>query len=83
MRLNIIEIGNSYGIRIPKSLLKQCGLKGTVIVTVRDGNIILSPDDNPRAGWEESFKSMAQAGDDQLLDADIIEHTFDKDEWEW
>lgn len=38
---------------------------------------------NPRTGWEESFKAMAQAEDDKLLDPEVLDHTFDKDEWVW
>ena len=83
MKLTLVQIGNSWGIRIPKSLLQQCNFKKSVTVTIVDGNLVLSPDNGPREGWMEAFKQMAQAGDDTLLDSDSIESTFDKDEWEW
>ena len=83
MKLNIVRIGNSNGVRIPKALLEQCGFKDKVIVKVENGTLILIPDDTPRVGWEESFKAMAKAGDDALLDPDTIESDFDKNEWEW
>jgi antitoxin MazE len=83
MKLQIIQIGNSLGIRIPRSLLKQCGFKDSVVAKVEDGKLILLPDINPRQGWEEAFKRMAETGDDKLLDQDHIESTFDKKEWKW
>ena len=83
MKLTLIPIGNSQGIRIPKALLKQCGFKGKVIATVEDGKLVLSAVPDPRSGWREEFKKMAHCGDDTLLDSDYIESSFDKDEWEW
>lgn len=83
MRLNIIQIGNSYGIRIPKAILKQCGFEGTVMVSIKDGQLIISPDKkSPRAGWAEEFKEMAAAGDD-VMGGDDFGTSFDDDEWEW
>jgi antitoxin MazE len=83
MKLQLIPIGNSLGIRIPKTLLQQCHFKSHVNVTVIDNTLVLSSDTNPREGWEEAFKKMAQAGDDTLLDTSHNLSTFDKDEWEW
>lgn len=35
---------------------------------------------SPRQGWEESFKKMAECGDDALLDAKHL--CFDNEDWE-
>jgi len=83
MKLLLVQIGNSWGIRIPKALLQQCKFKKSVMVTIVNGNLVLSADNDPREGWGDAFKKMAAAGDDQLLDQDIVQSTFDKDEWEW
>ena len=48
MKLQIVQIGNSFWIRIPKALLKQCDLKDSVLVTIADGNLVLSPYPEPR-----------------------------------
>jgi len=38
----------------------------------------------PRMGWDEQFKDMAQAGDDQLLDAEVVSLSeWDEAEWAW
>lgn len=83
MKLPLVQIGNSWGIRIPKVVLQQCRFKKSVQVTIVNGNLVLSPDNGPREGWEDAFKKMAAAGDDRLLDQDLSASIFDKDEWKW
>lgn len=82
MKLQIVQIGNSLGVRIPKALLNQCGFKGHVVVTVKGNTLILAPYNEPRQGWDEAFKLMAQHGDDNLLDKETMTE-FDNEEWEW
>jgi antitoxin component of MazEF toxin-antitoxin module len=43
MKASIITIGNSKGIRIPKPLLEESGLVGTVELKVVKGGIKISP----------------------------------------
>lgn len=88
IRTQIIRIGNSQGIRIPKPLLEQAALGNEVELEVQDQQIVVrnvrSSDKPARAGWEESFRQMADAGDDRLLDADILSATtWDDEEWIW
>ena len=82
MKILLIQIGNSLGIRIPKAILQQCGFKKSVRATIINGKLVLSPENSPREGWEEAFKKMAQADDDTLLDSEIVTSSFDKDEWD-
>ncbi|QDR81943.1 AbrB/MazE/SpoVT family DNA-binding domain-containing protein [Sporomusa termitida] len=75
MEADIIRIGNSKGIRIPASLLKQCGIDKKVVIKV-DGNIItLAPARAPRQGWEEAFKKAASRvhEDDSVIYDDTID----------
>ena len=83
MKIKIIRIGSSFGIRSPKTLLKQYGFEDTAILKVENGQLILSPDQNPRARWHEGFKKMPEIGDDVLVDIDDIKSNFDEEEWEW
>jgi hypothetical protein len=49
-----------------------------------DNQTSLSPARPPREGWEESFRLMAERGDDRLLDPDIPSLTSsDEEEWRW
>ncbi len=81
MHAEIIKIGNSRGLRIPKAFLEQCKIKSTVNLTVKNHSLIITPYENIREGLEESFKTMAEKKDDQLLDEDYID--LDTEGWEW
>ncbi len=84
MKTKIVRIGNSRGVRIPKALLEQCGLHGTVELEVEGETLVLRPVAQPRAGWDEAFRLMAERGDDRLLDPDSSTGTeWDQTEWEW
>jgi antitoxin MazE len=84
MRTNIIRIGNSQGIRIPKILLEQSRLGTEVELEVEDGMIVIRPASHPREGWGENFRLMAESADDKMIDGDLSGQTeWDEDEWEW
>lgn len=84
MRANIIRIGNSQGIRIPKVLLEQSRLGAEVELEVEEDRIVIRPVSRPRLGWEEKFKLMAERGDDRMIDENLEPQTeWDKDEWVW
>ena len=69
MKTKIVRIGNSRGIRIPKSLLHQCHLDGPVEVDVQGNQLVVRSLARPRNGWEDAFRAMHQAGDDNSLTA--------------
>ena len=84
MKTNIVRIGNSKGIRLPKSVLAQCHLKDTVEIAVNDNVLTIRPVHTPRSGWSEAFSAMAQRKDDRLLDEDSMPATaWDRSEWRW
>lgn len=84
LKVKIIKIGNSKGIRLPKAIIDQYQLKDEAAVETREDGLVIRPLDNPRAGWEASFKKMLQADDDRLLDTDSgTETEWDEKEWEW
>jgi antitoxin MazE len=81
MKVDIIPIGNSKGIRIPKVLLEQCGFRESAEIEVENNHLVLSPSRQRRSGWEDAFKAMAAKKDDKLLD--MPPSSFDEDEWQW
>ena len=85
MKTKVIKIGNSRGIRIPKSLIDESGLKSEVDLEILDGQIIIKSISQSRESWDSSFKKMAKNKDDVLLDSDTLaqQSTWDKKEWEW
>lgn len=82
MRAEIIKIGNSRGLRIPKAIIEQCGLEGEVELLVRHDELTIKTAHRPRHGWDMAFRSMAHNRDDQLLDKPIATK-WEKTEWEW
>lgn len=78
MRLAVVSIGNSKGIRIPKTILDKYQISNSVEMEMREDGLVLRPIRKPREGWEESFKQMHENGDDRLLIPDV----FDEETWE-
>ena len=68
MEVSIRKMGNSQGILIPKPILVQLGLEDKVDLQVRDGVIEIRPvRKNPREGWADDARRIAEAGDDGLV----------------
>lgn len=83
MRAQIIRIGNSQGIRIPKTILEQVGFRKEVELEVENDQIVIKRAKTIREGWKEAFQKMARRGDDKLLNEDIISNKWDDEEWQW
>lgn len=85
MKAKIIKIGNSRGVRIPKSFIDESGLKSDVELEVIDGKIIIKPSSKSRESWDSAFHKMSQNKDDVLLDSQELsgQSSWDKEEWEW
>jgi antitoxin MazE len=83
IKADIIRIGNSQGVRIPKAVLEQCGLHGRVDMTVKAGKLIISPAREARAGWSDAFQRMAAERDDAPLFPDTVASEWDDSEWTW
>ena len=82
MQLDVVQIGNSKGIRIPKAILEQCQIEDQVDLEVEDGRIILeSKKRMPRKGWEKAFKAMAKNQEDAPMIDDSVD--IEADDWEW
>ena len=73
MELSIVQIGNSKGIRLSKTILEKYDINDTVEVILEKGFIVLKPKAAPRKGWEKAFKKMHERGDDELIMNDVFE----------
>lgn len=73
MELSVINIGNSKGIRLSKTILEKYNISDKIELILERGYIILKPKTEPRKDWEKAFKKMHNNGDDQLLIDDIFE----------
>jgi antitoxin MazE len=82
----LTKIGNSRGVRLPKALIEQAGLKDEVELIARDGEILIANHRKPREGWEESFEGMAEdmtAEDWAWVDAKSLPDEIPEDEGVW
>ena len=72
MKLPIIRIGNSKGIRLSKHILEAYDLKDSIELIMEEGRIILKPVTEPRQNWESAFVEMHENRDDELLIDDVF-----------
>ena len=82
MRVKVVRIGNSQGVRIPKGILDSCGIRDQVELSVEEGRLIMEPLRQVRQGWAEAAELMASRGHDGLLDPETSTE-FDETNWEW
>lgn len=82
IRSKVVKIGNSRGIRIPRTVLEQAGLTDEVEMIVKGDQLIIQASRNPRQDWGERFAAMADQGDDRLFDEPLPTH-WDEEEWTW
>lgn len=80
MHAQVISIGNSKGIRLPATLLRQCNIHNEVELVAGKDEIIIRPVlKAARCDWERHFAEMHARGEDLLL----IDDMLDPEELEW
>lgn len=82
MKAHIVRIGNSRGIRLPKTLLQEAQLEDEVELPAEPGRILISKPAQPRAGWADAARRMREQGEDHLIDQPTPTR-FDAEEWKW
>jgi antitoxin MazE len=83
MKTALVRIGNSRGVRIPKPLIAQCGLRDTVELRVENECLVISAQRRPRQGWEDAFRAARSTHGDELLLETVEPNEFDLKEWQW
>ena len=64
MRLSVVQIGNSKGIRIPQSILKQCEIDDEVELEIDGNNIVLKP--IHKRTYDMTFNNISQMEDIEI-----------------
>jgi antitoxin MazE len=82
MKTRLVRIGNSRGVRLPKTIIAQAGLTDEVELGVRDGAVVIARATSARSGWADAARQMRQRDEDRLLDAPTPT-LFDEQEWQW
>jgi antitoxin MazE len=62
--VKLVPIGNSQGVRIPKALLAKYGLSDSLVLEETDQGILLRKKQEDKLSWEDTFKAMAEEGED-------------------
>lgn len=73
MEVSIVQIGNSKGIRLSKTIVEKYNLRDKVDLILEKEQIVIKPISVPRSGWDAAFQEMARNGDDQLLMDDLFD----------
>ncbi len=50
MKVELVRVGNSRGIRIPKPIIEQCGFEDAVELRIENDHLVIAPARLPRAG---------------------------------
>ena len=82
MKAHLVRIGNSRGVRLPKTIIAQAGLTDEVELGVRDGAVVIARVTSARSGWANAAREMRQRDEDRLLDIPTPTR-FDEKEWQW
>lgn len=75
MEAKLVRIGNSKGVRLPKSMLAQTGMTDRIEIEARGNVIILKPIKKPRSDWDAVFAKNSpelNKEDRDWLDADLV-----------
>ena len=78
IQVSIVQVGNSKGIRLSKTLLDKYKFTNKVELILENDYNILKPVNEPRKNWEDAFAEMHKNGDDKLL----IDSVFDGEKWD-
>lgn len=81
MKAQIIKIGNSHGIRIPKAMLEETGFSGEVDLEITSDGILIKNTKKPRADWDAIFRSLSESDDDLSIEG--TRSSFTRKEWQW
>ncbi|MFN8278740.1 MAG: hypothetical protein U0V49_00500 [Saprospiraceae bacterium] len=79
MEAKVIQIGNSKGLHLSKTILEKYEIEEVVNLRMEEHCIIIEPVKKPRSNWAKSFKEMRNNGDDKLLMKDFFDENVN---WE-
>jgi antitoxin MazE len=69
--INIVPIGNSKGIRIPKTLLQKYGFSDSLILEETEQGLLLRKTEDAKLSWEDTYRAMALE-DEHWTDFDVV-----------
>ncbi len=77
MQANLIKIGNSQGVRLPKAVVEQAGLSDKLDIEVSGKSVIIRSIKQPRENWDLAAEACHRLGEDRLDDWDVVTGDFE------
>jgi antitoxin MazE len=81
MKAQLVRIGNSRGVRLPKALIDQVGLTDEIDLRVENDCVVIAPVRPPRSGWADAARQL-RATTKETPDC-FAPTRFDEAEWQW
>lgn len=69
----LIKIGHSLGIRLPKRIISQYGLSGSVLLKETEEGILIYAAQGKKLSWEDTYKAMAQEKEEEWADWQAVD----------
>ena len=81
----LIKIGNSQGVRIPKSLIEQAHLENKELeFKILDNGLLIQPLKKVRQNWKQQFERFSDEDILNQTDKEWLDSPLSEDgEWEW
>jgi len=74
VEIKVVPIGNSRGVRLPKSVLAKYSIGESVMLEEREEGVLLRSKKDKRLSWEDTYRDMAQEREDWSdLDAAVAD----------
>ena len=58
--MKLVPIGNSKGIRLPKTIIRKYNFEDSLILVEADDGVFLRNKNSGKLSWEDSYKMMAE-----------------------
>ncbi len=62
--VKLIRIGNSKGIRIPKTILDRYGWEDSLVLEEAEDSVVLRGNEAGKLSWERTYRAMASEQED-------------------
>ena len=62
--IKIVHIGNSMGVRLPKTLLQKYGFTHSLVLEETAEGLLLRKKQDDKLSWVDTYKAMANEGED-------------------
>ena len=70
---NLIPIGNSLGLRLPKAMIFRYGFGEKVTIEERPNGILIRARETGKLSWENTYKAMVREEPDEWSDWQVMD----------